>query len=350
MEKEALARTLKEHLQWNKARIDFISHFILVLLKYQTCVLSRLAQRMGPNFENQVKRIYRFFAEFEIPQETFARLVLSITGLNKKKIVLIMDRTNWRFGLCDINILALCVAFNGVSLPLFWLVLTHKGNSSQSQRILLIDRFLKCFGNDCIDYFVADREFIGKEWLIYLRKKLRRFVVRIRENQYIPNSRGINKPAKILFRNMSYGQTDFLRDRKLYGINFQVVGHKSHQGYMILLSTLPVDETISAYKTRWQIENLFGCLKTRGFDLEATHLTHPDRIAKLVAILGLAVTWCLVIGEWKNQLKPIKLKTHGRLAKSIFRLGLDHLANVILLVPNILLPDFKIALKKLSST
>ena len=30
---------------------------------------------------------------------------------------------------------------------------------------------------------------------------------------------------------------------------------------------------IEDYYQRWHIETLFGCLKSRGFDLEATHMT-----------------------------------------------------------------------------
>ncbi|WP_410520711.1 transposase [Candidatus Tisiphia endosymbiont of Dioctria rufipes] len=32
-------------------------------------------------------------------------------------------------------------------------------------------------------------------------------------------------------------------------------------------------QALDIYKRRWEIENLFACLKTRGFNFENTHLT-----------------------------------------------------------------------------
>ena len=35
------------------------------------------------------------------------------------------------------------------------------------------------------------------------------------------------------------------------------------------------------------------------------------------------------MGEWLHHHQPIKIKKHGRLAKSIFRYGLDHLRSIV---------------------
>ncbi len=79
------------------------------------------------------------------------------------------------------------------------------------------------------------------------------------------------------------------------------------------------------YSRRWEIETLFSCLKTRGFDLEATHMTQSDRIAKLMALLGIAFVGCYRVGEWQVAVKPVRKLKHGRNAKNIFRVGKDFL-------------------------
>ena len=43
---------------------------------------------------------------------------------------------------------------------------------------------------------------------------------------------------------------------------------------------------LAHYRRRWEIETLFAATKTRGFNLEDTHIVHPDRIGKLLAVLG----------------------------------------------------------------
>ena len=76
---------------------------------------------------------------------------------------------------------------------------------------------------------------------------------------------------------------------------------------------------------RWEIETLFAALKTRGFNLEDTHMTNQDRVSKLVAVLATAFCWAHKLGEWLHEAKPIRIKSHQRPAKSIFRYGFDQL-------------------------
>ncbi len=73
------------------------------------------------------------------------------------------------------------------------------------------------------------------------------------------------------------------------------------------------------------IETLFSALKTRGFNLESTHLCHAERLSKLVALLALGFCWAMRSGLWHHQHQPIAIKAHGRRAKSLFRCGCDFL-------------------------
>jgi hypothetical protein len=77
------------------------------------------------------------------------------------------------------------------------------------------------------------------------------------------------------------------------------------------------------------METLFGSLKTRGFNLEDSHLTDGVRLEKLIALLALAFTWAHLVGEWIHERSPIRLKKHGYKAKSIFRVGLEVLRSAI---------------------
>ena len=87
---------------------------------------------------------------------------------------------------------------------------------------------------------------------------------------------------------------------------------------------------LEVYRLRWGIEVLFASLKSRGFDVEQTHLVNRERIQKLVALLALAFTWAHLVGQWLAETKPLKIKKHGRRARSLFRSGLDELQYVLL--------------------
>ncbi len=69
--------------------------------------------------------------------------------------------------------------------------------------------------------------------------------------------------------------------------------------------------------------------KTRGFCLLTTHFTDAKRLSKLLALMTLALCWAVKTGEWLHQHRPIKVKKHGRKAKSIFRYGLDYLRSIV---------------------
>jgi len=75
---------------------------------------------------------------------------------------------------------------------------------------------------------------------------------------------------------------------------------------------------------------LFACLKSKGFNFEDTHITKLERIEKVLALLTIAFCWAYKTGEWRNELKEIKIKKHGRKAISYFRYGLDVLRDLML--------------------
>src|SRR5665811_692832 len=68
-------------------------------------------------------------------------------------------------------------------------------------------------------------------------------------------------------------------------------------------------------------QTMFGNLKTKGFALEATHLTDPDKLCTLLALLAFAVALTVKTGVAMAHLHPIPVKNHGRRARSLFALG-----------------------------
>jgi hypothetical protein len=81
----------------------------------------------------------------------------------------------------------------------------------------------------------------------------------------------------------------------------------------------------------YNIETLFGALKTRGFNLEDTHVTKEDRLQKWVDLLALTFCWCHRVGLWLHAQKALKKQKHGRWPQSIFRRGLDCLRRLLVL-------------------
>jgi hypothetical protein len=75
---------------------------------------------------------------------------------------------------------------------------------------------------------------------------------------------------------------------------------------------------------------LFQSLKTRGFNLENTHLKDIIRIKKLFAFVSLAFVLCLTMGVYQDKvIAEIPKKNHGYKANSFFRVGFNKLKKLL---------------------
>jgi len=324
---QQLKDILKVHLPWHGARLMFLAMFLQALFKVRTVNLAEIATVLNPFAidNSNYRRLQRFFADFDLNDDTIAKLVLTLIPKPAEGYTLTLDRTDWKFGKLVINILVLGVTYQGVAIPVYWLLLDKKGNSNTIERIALLELFISIFGKRCIACLTADREFVGKIWFRYLQKEGILFRIRIRQNTRIATSKRGTMAVRDIFAHLAKGQSLVLTQRRImWGLQVYVVGGKLEDGkYLIIVTTAKPETALADYARRWDIETLFGILKSRGFRFEETHLTHFERISKLLALLTLSTIWALKIGEWRHQQKPLRVKKHGRLAKSIFRYGFD---------------------------
>lgn len=186
-----------------------------------------------------------------------------------------------------------------------------------------------------IEEVLADREFIGDGWFETLEQLGVPFVIRIRKNALV-TSRTRTRSAGGWSGHLAPGTVVRRRRRvRVYGHKLFLTSLRCRegQGDVILLSSEAGPDALSTYAKRWAIESLFQSLKTRGFKLEATRLEDDERVERLLALLALAFAFAYRVGEWLAEKTPLRLKQHGRKEKSVFRLGLDHLAEVLLNLP-----------------
>jgi hypothetical protein len=327
-----LERTLSTNLSWNKARIKFLAAFLVALTQTRNVNLVRIAAVFGGRAvpASSYKRIQRFLRGFDLPLIELAHLLIRLMKLTPPFVVVI-DRTEWKFGSTWHNILTLSLASEDVAVPILWRFLKRKGCSDDAEREAILGDFLEIFAASDIKYVCADREFASLKWLEFLTREKISYRLRIKANHELTDKRGKPIKARKLLQTARIGEAVICRRwRKLWGIyRVCVTGRKRADGeLLILISNEPSPEMIAEYRRRWQIETLFGCLKSRGFDLEETHLRESERLEKLLGLLALATCWSWLAGEKLRQRKPIAVKKHGRCAKSVFRVGLDYLEQV----------------------
>lgn len=326
-------KLLQEELckfSWASARAVLLSNLIMGLIRLNSVNLRKIANQFvgEAQVDSNYKRLQRFFRHYVLEMDGIAKLIGSWLGI--EKWVLCLDRTNWQIGQSNVNILVLAVAYKNTAIPLLWRFLDKKGNSNTQERIDLMKRFLKLFGKEKIAYLTADREFKGKEWIGFLLEEKIPFRIRIPNNTKVSNchhTQFVTVTRLFPIRNqesMLLNKPRLIWGHKLY------LGATRHAGEHVIIISNSKAPLLSDYARRWEIETLFGCLKSRGFDLEQSRLRDPVRLEKLFAILTLTFAWCLYVGQWLHQSKPIRRLNHTRPTYSLFRYGLDFLARLFL--------------------
>ena len=318
---QELKAVLSEHLPWHGARMGFLAQFLLALLKVRSVNLAELATGFGgkAKVESHYKRLQRFFRLFEIDYDDLARLLVRLVPVGDGPWRLTLDRTNWQFGKTDLNFLVLGIACHGIALPLFWSVLNKAGNSNTAERIALMERFLTVFGVAKIGALLADREFVGEDWFRWLQSQGIPFHQRLKRDTLVPNSWNRMMRLDTLFGSLKPGERHHLPGRRpVWGCFVHLSALRLDDGDVLVIASsgVPQAEALDAYADRWQIETLFGCLKSRGFNFEDTHLVDPERLGKLLGLLALAFAWTYRTGELLHAQNPIRFKKRSNAPSS----------------------------------
>ncbi len=341
IEDTTLLLVLQKHFHghFNKARIKLISMFVSSLVKVQTVNFNRLANSFetSSKSDSSLRRIQRFIASFVVDMDLISRILYSLIP-KEEKHGLTMDRTNWKIGQTNVNILVIAIVYDGVAFPVLFKMMDKFGNSNCNERVEILEKYRSLFGFETIKFLVADREFIGENWLEYLNQNHIKYHIRIRDNFKVYTTR-TSQPIKAgwLFSGLKMGQ--FRHHKKIVYINnvacyisASVIKSKTGKPeFQFLISFSDPSKAKECYKKRWQIETMFKAIKSSGFNIENTHLQEIERIEKLVALVFLAFVWCYKVGIHLdlNEAK-IKVKKHGFRAKSLFKYGLDYVASILL--------------------
>jgi hypothetical protein len=76
-------------------------------------------------------------------------------------------------------------------------------------------------------------------------------------------------------------------------------GHK--EPWIIAMSVSPSEYKILDYGMRWSIEAMFSDFKTRGFGITQSQIKRPDRLARLILVLAIAMYWAVSTGAAEEQ-------------------------------------------------
>ena len=345
----ALSSLIVNHMRLARSRCETLGWLIASILTAGTVSLTRLAAYIDSSAQiaSVHRRLERFFGDVRLNEADVARLVVAALSLAAKPWHLAIDRTNWQFGKTDLNLLVLSLAHGDVCIPLFWRVLDKAGNSNTAERIDLMQVFKATFPDQLakraddhkrlasgpIASLTGDREFIGNAWITWLQQAGIPHFLRLREDMQVFNDTHAPLALRQHGARLRTGQRLVLKGWWRMGacqasasppVRIVILRLKTGE-LLIIASRSRPQHALKIYRQRWKIETLFAALKTRGFNLEATHMTDPAKLSTLIAILAMAAGVAYKTGLWALGGQPRRCKGHGRPARSLFALGLDAL-------------------------
>lgn len=243
----------------------------------------------------------------------------------------------------------LALIYKNISIPLCWELLNKRGNSSFEERKDIVLKALRILGKERIKCLVADRG--SGRFFRFLNKTGIQFHIRIKKTSVITKYKSKISEVTSMLSHMKLFKYIVMPGKKIvYNEEVYLSGMKTLKNdYMIIASSSNPEEAQQTYKQRWTIENLFGNMKTKGFNLESTHMRDDEKLKKLIALITIASLWSYMIGLWIESSIRIKVKNHGRKEKSTFRKGLDHFQTILNSIDKLIF-EFNLVLIVLSCT
>lgn len=254
-------------------------------------------------------------------------IVPIIQVLAHHEIRLLVDCTKIGF---NHRLMSISIAYRRRAIPLVWSVHRgRKGDVSVEEQITLFKQLRYLIPRSATVWVYGDCGFQYVPLLSWIRRQGWHFVIRQKGNVQV--YRAGQGWQKLNAFGLKEGQTQVvgwvrLTRKHQVGWYWLVLHWKKGEDEPWYLVSNRQDNLIKRYKVRMWTEEMYGDMKGHGFDLEATHLDDPDRLARLFLAVAITFVWFISLGSWvvKRGFRHL-VDRKDRRDKSYFRLGWDWL-------------------------
>lgn len=178
-------------------------------------------------------------------------------------------------------------------------------------------------------FLLADREFIGLEWLNFLEAHGIPFAIRVKAGMIVITEDWQRLRLQSLLAKRRPGRTfPDQGDAKALTLTFAAKRIRGNES-LIVASNVPGQNAVNAYRRRWSIECLFGDAKTRGLNFEDTRMQPAEKLSLLLAIVAMAIAWVNKTASALIGTGKLARNTYGHYAKSWFRTGFDEVRRLL---------------------
>ena len=237
----------------------------------------------------------------------FARQVLAENCAHGEVVMLSIDQSS----LADRHsILMISVGYGERALPLIWSVRVGLGNIGYDGQEPLLEQVRAWLPEGAQVLLLGDRFYGCVELIRYCQRQSWGYRLRLKNNLLVDTGTvstttgGLAGPVSAGVRDGCYLKDIYLTEQQVQthlGI-IHDSGHK--EAWIIAMNVIPNRARVLDYGARWPIEPLFSDFKSRGFNLEHSQLVYPERVARLLLIMSLALHWAARSGRWNAHNRP----------------------------------------------
>jgi hypothetical protein len=263
--------------------------------------LPRAAGRIDMRYQWIVRVLANPRIDCDAVMAPFAREVLA-RAAEAGRVELILDQSK----LSDRHqLLMLALRFGERALPLAWHVEETAGAMGWVHQKPLLNLVAAWLPESAAVIVLADR-FYGAAELI-AACAARRWDYRLRLKGNLRVSVEGEAPASLarVAETRPY-LTGVELTAKRVRTNIGVIHDPGHrEPWIVAMSGEPTYLSTLDYSHRWGIEPMFSDFKSRGFGLDDTQIRYPDRLAKLVLVMALALYCAVSTGLWDQAHHPL---------------------------------------------
>ncbi len=342
--KKAVKQLYPEEPQGNLARhLETLAFMVSGIVLGKSCQLPKIASK-GPDEvhpDSRVKQMSRWVQNEHITLSLyflpFVRPLLNALAV-ARPLVLIMDGSAVARG-CVTLMVSLIYAKRAI--PIAWLVVEGtKGHFPAETHVALLREVKALVPETASVVFLGDGEFDSPELQAEADGYGWEYVCRTAKNIQI----GVdNEWSSLEGLKVERGKRAFrkraLFTKAAYGLVMVIAWwDASYDEPIYLVSNLTsVQAACRWYQKRMHIETFFSDQKSRGFQLDKSHLTDPARVMRLMLAACWAYLWVIYLGTLAHHDGWVsKIHRRHRCDLSLFQLGLrllDHFLNHDLPIP-----------------
>ena len=314
----------------NMARhLNTLALFISGIVSSKRTNLPAIADQVPDDTQvnSRVKRMSRWLDNERIDLDTYFMPFAAglIDSLAHRTLFLVMDTSAVGRGCIT---LTLNVVYKKRALPVAWMVVQgNKGHVAEDMHIALLEQVAPLIPASAEVVFLGDGEFDGTQLQETIDQTYGwHYVCRTAKSIILSNEEGCFRPDHFdLIPGSCWSFPQVLFTREEYG-PVQVIAwwEAGYDEPIYLVTNLEsAEHACTYYKKRFRIETFFSDQKSRGFHLHKSHLSDPDRLARLKIGACLAYIWIIYLGvmAWEDGWMPL-IHRADRCDLSLFQLGL----------------------------